>query len=88
MHAKNHEHTPHAASIIVNGRKREFTGKEITFEQVVKFAYENPPYGDNTIFTITYAKGHGEKPDGTVVSGDSVKVKEGMVFNVTATDKS
>lgn len=79
------EHKP--VTIIVNARKKEFSGKEITFEQVIKLAFETPPYGENTMFTVTYKRGHGDK-EGSMLPGGSVKVKEGMVFNVTATDKS
>lgn len=87
---KHSDHTPHEQTftIIVNGRKREYTGKEICFDAVIKLAYDNPPYGANTIFTVTYARGQGNKPEGTLVAGDCVKLKEGMIFNVTATDKS
>ena len=46
------------------------------------------PTGDFIVFTITYRKGHGHKPEGTLLEGQTVKVKEGMIFNVTATDKS
>lgn len=81
------ETTQHAVIIIVNGRKKEFTGREINFEQVVRLAFEAPPYGENTMFTVTYKRGHGGH-EGSMLPGDSVKVKEGMVFNVTATDKS
>ena len=81
----SHEHKP--VTIIVNARKKEFSGKEITFEQVVKLAFETPPYGENTMFTVTFKRGHGDK-EGSMLPGDRVKVKEGMVFNVTATDKS
>jgi hypothetical protein len=80
-------HEQKSVTIIVNGRKKEFFGKEITFEQVVKLAFEKPPYGENTMFTVTYKRGHGDK-EGSMLPGDSVKAKEGMVFNVTATDKS
>lgn len=85
----NRDHGPErTTTIIVNARQKEWAEKEITFEQVVQCAFESPPYGDNTIFTVTYNRGHGDKPQGTMVDGDSVKVKEGMIFNVTATDKS
>ena len=46
------------------------------------------PSGPNTIFTVTYRRGEGKKPEGTLVDGESVKVKDGMIFNVTATNKS
>ena len=75
-------------TIIVNAREKTVTGKELTFEQVVKLAFPTAPYGANTAYTVTYRKGHGNKPDGTLVEGQSVKLKERMIFDVTATDKS
>ncbi|WP_408626473.1 multiubiquitin domain-containing protein [Amycolatopsis thermoflava] len=39
-------------------------------------------------FTVTFRRGSGHKPEGTLRPGETVKVKEGMIFNVTATDKS
>lgn len=75
-------------TIIVNGRQKPWSEKKITFSQVVLCAFENPPYGQNTIFTVTYNRGQNDKPQGTMVDGDSVNVKKEMIFNVTATDKS
>lgn len=74
--------------IIVNGRPKEVTEKEMSFEEVVTLAFSNQPFGPNTLFTITYRRGEGNKPEGSLVAGQTVKVKEGMIFNVTATDKS
>jgi hypothetical protein len=39
------------------------------------------------MFTVTYRKAEGGK-EGFLVEGESVKAHEGMIFNVTATDKS
>lgn len=75
-------------TIIVNGREKTVESKELTFSEIVNLAFENPPSGPNTIFTVTYRRGTGNKPEGTLTEGDSVKIKEGMIFNVTATDKS
>lgn len=75
-------------AIIVNGRQKVVTAKELSFAQVVVLAFDTPPTGQNIVFTVTYRKGEGNKPEGTMVEGDVVKVKDGMVFNVTATDKS
>lgn len=75
-------------TIIVNGRKKVITKSELSFAEVVALAFDKPPTGENILFTITYRRGHGNKPEGTLVEGQTVKVKEGMVFNVTATDKS
>lgn len=80
---------PKDVTIIVNGRQRTVPkNSELTVAQVVALAFDNPPTGQNVEFTITYRKGHGERPDGSMSGNDTVKVKEGMVFNVTATDKS
>jgi hypothetical protein len=76
-------------TIIVNGREKTVTDNELTFSQVVQLAFDNPPYGANTLFTITYRKGGNEnRPEGHLVDGGTVKVKKGTIFNVTATDKS
>ena len=73
-------------TIIVNGREKVVTTKELSFAEIVALA--GLPTGPNICFTVTYRRGQGNKPEGTLVEGDSVKVKEGMIFNVTATDKS
>ena len=75
-------------TIIVNGREKTVTGKEISFNSLVQLAFETPPTGQNICFTITYRKGQGNKPEGTLAEGEDVKVKKGTIFNVTATDKS
>lgn len=75
-------------NIIVNGREKEFEGKEISFEQVIVLAFGAVSTNPNISYTVTYKRGEGNKPEGTLVAGESVKVKEGMIFNATATDKS
>ena len=46
------------------------------------------PGGPDIIFTVTYTKGADHRPQGTLVEGQTVKVKDGMIFNVTATNRS
>lgn len=75
-------------AIIVNGKQREVAKKDLSFADVVTLAFDTPPTGENILFTITYRRGHGDKPEGTLIEGQSIKVKDGMIFNVTATDKS
>ena len=76
-------------TIIVNAREKTVSKDELTFEEVVKLAFDSPPHGPNTLFTITYRKGGNEhRPEGHLVEGETVKVKKGTIFNVTATDKS
>jgi hypothetical protein len=77
-----------ATEIIVNGRKVEVTEKKLSFEQVVKLAFPEAKFVPHMVYTVTYKRGAKQKPKGVMVKGDVVTIKKGMVFNVTATDKS
>jgi hypothetical protein len=79
---------PKELMIVVNGREIKVVQRELTFTELVGLAFNGTPTTDNTIYTITYRRGEGNKPEGTLVEGEAVKVKNGMIFNVTATDKS
>jgi hypothetical protein len=74
-------------NIIVNAREHSWTEKKISFEQVVELAYGSISTDPNVIYTVTYKRAHGNK-EGIMVAGDSVRVKDGMVFNATQTNKS
>jgi hypothetical protein len=75
-------------NIIVNGRQKVVSVRELSFSDIIALAFDNPPTGPNIVFTVTYKRGEGNKPEGTLVEGETVKIKDGMIFNVTATDKS
>ncbi len=74
--------------IIVNARSKEVTGDDQSFEQIVALAFNPVPTGPNIVFTVTFRKGPRENPEGTLTPGGAVEIKDGMVFDVTATDKS
>ncbi len=75
-------------TIVVNGTEKQVPKKEsLTFEEVIALA-DGLPTGPMIEYTVTYRRGHEDKPAGSVVAGGSVKVKKEMVFNVTATDRS
>jgi hypothetical protein len=75
-------------TVIVNGRKNEVTTEHLSFDQVVALAFNPVPTGPNILFTITYRRGPRENPEGSLLEGQTVKIKDGMIFNVTQTDKS
>jgi len=76
-------------TIIVNTREKPVSQSELTFDEVVALAFENPPTGPYICFTIVYRNGPTSNPEGTMVEGGNpVKLQCGMIFNVTATDKS
>jgi hypothetical protein len=78
----------HGITIIVNGRENVWTEDKISYEQLVAIANLPLPGGPSPGFTITYHDGPHDRPDGTLTAGHSVKVKDGMVFNVTPTNQS
>jgi hypothetical protein len=78
----------HKISLIVNGRAKPWAEKSITFEQVVVLAFGSYDPDSKKVYTVTYDKGPHENPEGTMVKGDKVSVKDKMIFNVTCTDKS
>lgn len=75
-------------AIIVNGRPKTVRQSKLAFVQVVALAFDPVPTGDNWEFTVTYRNGPHANPQGTLVEGGTVRIKKGMIFNVTATDKS
>lgn len=75
-------------TVIVNGRPREVDHTLLTFDEVVRLAFDPVPTGPNVLLTVSFRNAADEKK-GTLIEGQSVVVKEhGTVFNVTATDKS
>ena len=75
-------------TIIVNGKKKTITKKELSFDELVDLAFNPVPTGPNVLFTITYEHGPRENPEGTLMKGQTVKIKDGMIFNVKHTDRS
>lgn len=75
-----HEHT-----VIVNGRPKKVSTGQLSYEDVVALAFENPPSGDTVLITVSWRHGN---ESGTLTAGKSIPVKDGMKFDVTATDKS
>lgn len=75
-------------TIIVNGREKLWNKKTITFKQVVELAFGNYNDTSDAVYTVTYAKGPQQNPEGSMVKGDVVFVTNKMIFNVTATNRS
>jgi multiubiquitin len=62
--------------------------EKISFEQVVKWVFPDYSATDPRNYTVKYKKGDNEKPEGQLVKGASVKVKDGMTFSVSRTGQS
>jgi hypothetical protein len=72
-------------TIIVNTKHIAWHEKEISFEQVVELAFPAQPY-DPQGTTVEYSRGHG--PDHSLRPGQSVEVKDGMIFDVEPANRS
>jgi hypothetical protein len=77
-----------AVVIIVNGREKAWHGEKISYSEVVKLAFPEHVEDEKTVYTVTYKHGPHQNPQGSMVKGDSVFVKQKMVFNVTPTTRS
>lgn len=76
-------------TIFVNGNPEEVEKKEvITYDEVVTFAFPDFPQHPERNYSVKYTRGHGEKPEGILPPGGSVKVKDQMRFDVTPTGQS
>jgi len=87
MSTKAHAHS-HTVTIVVDGAPHEWPKEEISYAEVVTL--EVPDYAQHPeiTYSVTYKRGHGDKPEGILVPGGKVKVKEGMIFNVSETGQS
>ena len=74
--------------IIVNGRPKKWNQSKINFDQLVVLAFNFFEKNLVTVYTVTYERGEAQNPRGSMVIGNSVSIKNDMVFNVTATSKS
>lgn len=75
-------------TIIVNGRPREVKQTQMSFVEIVKLAFPEAVFNEITVYTVTFKRGPVDRPEGSLVDGESIHLKNGMVFNVSATDKS
>jgi hypothetical protein len=78
--AHAHEHT-----VIVNAQPKKVSADSLSYDDVVALALASPPTGPSVVVTVTWRHGN---ESGSLAKGQSVPVKDGMKFDVTATDKS
>lgn len=78
-----------SVTIVVEATPHEWPkDQKIPFEQVVMWVFPDYSPSDGRTYTVKFKKGDNEKPEGQLVKGASVKVKEGMTFSVSRTGQS
>ena len=75
-------------SITVNGRQRQVERDELSFDELVALAFDDPARGSQIVFTITFREAGGRIPEGELDEGQRLKVQDGTIINVTRTDQS
>jgi Xaa-Pro aminopeptidase len=82
-------HDEKTVTIIVEGTAHQWPKNEdISYEQVVRLEVPDYDKHPEITYSVTYKRGHGNKPEGILSPGATVKVKEGMVFSVSETGQS
>lgn len=74
--------------IIVNGSPKKWTKKQIDFVEVIVLAYGQYVDKPTMVYTVAFEDGPKQNPEGSMVKGQVVFVKNKMIFHATATDKS
>lgn len=77
-----------ATTIIVNARPQTVTSEELTFDELVDLAFDDPARGPLIVFTITFRDAGGRFAEGELDPEHRLKVREGTIVNVTRTDQS
>lgn len=89
MLAVHEEDKDKTVTVVVDGTPHQVPKKEnITYAEVVTLAYPDYPSHPEITYSVTYERGDGDKPEGILPPGGSVKAKEGMSFRVNRTGQS
>ncbi len=75
-------------TIFVNAVAHESPKGMISYAEVVTLDVPDYPQHPEITYSVTYSRGHGERPEGVLNIGETVKVKEGMRFRVSPTGQS
>ena len=75
-------------TIYVEATPHTWPKDEITYAEVVTFEFPDFIQHPEISYTVTYERGQGNKPEGALAKGASVKVKDGMIFHVTDSGQS
>lgn len=84
----DHFYSQKTFEIFVNTEQNFIVEKRLDYNEVIKLAFPTPPPGTAIHYKVHYRKGPKVNPKGSLVQGQSVKLKDGMIFDVTPADRS
>ena len=74
--------------IVLNGEAVTIEKGRLSFADLAKMAFPKLFGGALICFTISFSRGPKRRREGVLLEGDKIRAVKGMVFNVSATDKS
>jgi hypothetical protein len=77
----------HLVTITVNGTSYDVEKGLLSYERLLE-VISAAPLPENQRYSVVYSKGNSDKPTGTLIEGESVKVKKDMEFDVTPATRS
>jgi hypothetical protein len=87
LHEDEHFHSsPSKVTIFVNTDPFPWDRRKITYDEVVKLAFPNGPFGPDVKYAVMWTKPDGQ--EGALRVGQSVTVVNDMAFDVRNADKS
>jgi len=83
----NHQPNRPSFQIVVNGQAEIWSQPKINYEQIVRLAFPDGPWGGDIRYNVSWTKPDGQ--EGSLrPSSKPIDVTEGMMFDVRNTDKS
>lgn len=78
----------HTVTIVVEGTPHSWSKDTISYDEVVTL--EVPDYAQHPeiTYSVKYKNGQGNKPEGVLAKGESIRVKDRMIFSVSETGQS
>lgn len=81
-------HAKTNVTIIVEGTPHQWEKKKISYAEVVTLEVPDYAHHPDITYSVTFTNGPNNRPEGDLAKGESVKVKDGMIFNVSETGQS
>ncbi len=83
-----HGHEKKDVVLIVDGTPHPWIKGDISYVEVVTLEFPDFPQHPEISYSVKYKHGPGEKPEGTLSPGSSIKIKNKMRFYVSQTGQS
>jgi hypothetical protein len=78
----------HTVTIIVEGTPHRWSKERINYDEVVTLEVPDYAQHQEITYSVKYKNGPSDRPEDTLAKGESVKVKDGMIFYVSETGQS